>query len=137
MDEAPERPAVVALFDSPQERAALNGILVPAGCAVHCAATVDDVAVAISQNAVGVIVCENQSPDGRLGGMFSLNCKTCFIRQRSSLPTASQTRPCGPKSSILAPTTSSSSPWIPPRWDELSEWRGPPGNQGRSGAGAC
>jgi DNA-binding NtrC family response regulator len=65
MDEAPKRRAVVALFASQQERAALNGILVRAGCAVHYAATLDEVAGAISQERVGVVLCENQLPDGR------------------------------------------------------------------------
>jgi DNA-binding NtrC family response regulator len=60
MDEAPKRRAVVALFASPEERAALNGILVRAGCAVHYAATLDDVAVAVSQKGIGVVLCENQ-----------------------------------------------------------------------------
>lgn len=65
MDEAPQRREVVALLASPKEKAALNRILVRAGCTVRCAATLDEVAVAVSQNAVGVIVCENQLPDGR------------------------------------------------------------------------
>lgn len=65
MSEAPKLRAVLAIFASQQARTALDTILVRTGCAVHYAATLDEVAGAISQERGGVVLCENQLPDGR------------------------------------------------------------------------
>jgi DNA-binding NtrC family response regulator len=65
MNDARKLRAVLAIFDSHDERTALQTILVRTGYTVRHVSTVDEVAPVFSQGRVGIVFSENRLPDGR------------------------------------------------------------------------
>ncbi len=59
------RRVILAIFGSQEQRKSLESILAVKGYTVRRAASVDVLPSALSQERVGVVVCESRLPDGR------------------------------------------------------------------------